>query len=83
MTMTDGEILDVVRKALKRIAPEADLDAVKGDEDLRDALDIDSMDVNTLVVSLHDALNVDIPEKDYPKLLTLDGCVKELRARLR
>jgi len=79
--MKEEEILDVVRRALKRIAPEANLDTLKGDEDVREALDIDSMDFNNFVVSLHETLKVDIAEKDYPKLFTLNGCVKELGAR--
>jgi acyl carrier protein len=80
--MTDAEIRASVVKALKRIAPETDPDGVPPDEDLREALDIDSMDFNNFVLSLHDALGVDIAEKDYPKLFTLNGCVAELRARL-
>jgi len=80
--MTSEQIRAVVLKSLASVAPEADLDALGPNEDLRDALDIDSMDVNRFVVSLHDALGVDVPEKDYPKLLTLAGAVRELQARL-
>lgn len=80
--MTDDEIRASVLRALRRIAPESDPGTVPPDDDLREALDIDSMDFNTFVLSLHDAFGVDIAEKDYPKLFTLNGCVAELRARL-
>ena len=33
------------------------------------------MDVLNFVITLHAALGVEIPEADYPKLATLDGCV--------
>ena len=39
------------------------------------------MDALNFVVGLHGALGVDIPESDYAKLTTLDGCVDYLDAR--
>jgi acyl carrier protein len=81
--MTDQDIRAAVLRALKRVAPEADLARLGPDEDLRDALDIDSMDFNGFVLGLHDALNVDILERDYPKFYTLNGCVRELGTRVR
>lgn len=80
--MTSEQIRAVVLKALGSVAPEADLEKLRPDEDLREALDIDSMDVNRFVLALHQALGVDVAEKDYPKLLTLSGAVRELQARL-
>ena len=80
--MTNEEIRAVVLKALAGIAPEADLTELRPDEDFRDALDIDSMDVNRLMLSLHEVLGVEVAEKDYPKLLTVTSAVRELRARL-
>jgi acyl carrier protein len=81
--MNDADVRTTVLRALKRIAPEANLDALRGDEDLRDALDIDSMDFNSFVLALHGALGVDIAEADYPRLFTLNSCVSELVSRLR
>lgn len=48
---------------------------------LREQLDLDSMDALNFVVALHGALGVEIPETDYPKLVTLDACVEYLAAR--
>lgn len=81
--MTPEEIRRVVLGALKQVAPEANTDEVPRGADIRDELDIDSMDFNKFVLLLHDALRVDIPEKDYPKFFTIDGSVRELEARLR
>jgi acyl carrier protein len=45
---------------------------------LRDQLDIDSMDFLSFVASLDKELHVDVPETDYPRIATLDGCVEHL-----
>lgn len=79
--MNTTEIRASVVHALQRIAPEADLSAVPGDADLRDALDIDSMDFLRFVVTLHDELHVDVPERDYGQVRTLDGCIAYLAKR--
>jgi acyl carrier protein len=39
---------------------------------------IDSMDFLNFVIALHKEFKTEIPEKDYPKLTTLDGCVAYL-----
>lgn len=76
--MTASEIKSVIRDILGGIAPEADLDAVAGGEDLRDALDLDSMDFLNFVLALHEHTGKDIPEADYPRLRTLDGVIAYL-----
>ncbi len=60
------------------IAPEADCATLAGDEDLREALDLDSMDFMNFVVALHERTGIDIPEADYPQLHTLDGAIAYL-----
>ena len=79
--MTKDEIRATVLRVLGDIAPEADLAALEPDVDLREQLDLDSMDVLNFVVGLHTALGVEIPEVDYPKFATLDGGVDYLTAR--
>ena len=81
--MNHSPILDVVRRALAGVAPEADLDALPPDASLRDELDLDSMDFLSFVVGLHKALGVDVPEADYGKLATLAGAVAYLEAQTR
>ncbi len=48
----------------------------------REQLDIDSMDFLNFVIGLHEQLGVDIPEAEYPRYGTIDGCVAELSAAL-
>ncbi len=76
--LSPAEVKGVVVRILGEIAPEADLPLLKPDISFRDQLDIDSMDFLNFVIALHEALRVDIPEADYPKLSTLNGCVEYL-----
>jgi acyl carrier protein len=69
---------DVVLEEIGNLAPEADLAAVDGTRDLREQLDLDSMDFLNLVIALHQRLGVDIPEADYAELVTLDGALRYL-----
>lgn len=73
--MTDAEIKVTMARVLGRIAPEADLDAVAPDDNLREALDLDSMDFLHFLVGLHEALGVDIPESEYGRLTTMERIV--------
>jgi acyl carrier protein len=80
--MTNIDIRKVVREELNNIAPEVDLAGIDPACDLREALDIDSMDFLTFITALHQRLGVDVPEIDYPKLVTLDGAVAYLMGKL-
>ncbi len=81
--MIDIDIRKVVQEELNNIAPEADLASVDPAADLREAIDIDSMDFLTFITAVHHRLGIDIPEIDYPKLVTLDGAVKYITAHLK
>ena len=76
--MTKDEIREIVLRTLGQIAPEADLSQLKPNLRIRDQLDVDSMDLLNFVIGLHQQLQVDIPEADYSKLATLDGCIDYL-----
>ena len=76
--MNDSEIRALAADVLGGIAPEADLAAVADDEDLREALDLDSMDFLNFVIGLAQRSGRSIPEADYPRLFTLRGLVAYL-----
>ena len=81
--MSDIDIRKAMQEELSNIAPEADLARIDPAADLREALDIDSMDFLNFITAIHHRLGVDIPELDYPKLITLDGAVAYLTAHLK
>ena len=80
--MNEAGIRTVLQEELGNIAPETDLQKLDPAVDLREALDIDSMDFLNFVIAVHHRLGIDIPELDYPKLVTLDGAVSYLKAKL-
>ena len=81
--MTDAEIKSLILRELRKIAPEADLEVLDVTADLREQIDLDSMDILNLAVAIHEVTGVDIPEADYPRMTTLDGAVAYLRSRIK
>ena len=82
MTRTRTDICAVLLEELGNIAPEIDMQTVDPGADLRDALDIDSMDFLNFVTAIHHRLGIDIPEIEYPKLATLAGAVSYIDGKL-
>jgi acyl carrier protein len=80
--MSDVDIRKTVQEELGNIAPEADLTTLDPQADLREALDIDSMDFLNFITAIHHRLGINVPELDYPKLITLAGAVKYLETNL-
>lgn len=58
-----------------------DLGPIDPAQDLRDQIDIDSVDFLNFVIGLHKELNIEIPDSDVAKLTTLNGCVSYLLAK--
>ena len=79
--MTPKQLRAIVVEEIGNIAPEAYTAALADDADLRETLDMDSMDIFNLVVALSQRLAIDIPEADVPKLVTLGGAIGYLGAR--
>jgi len=80
--MTEDEIRTAVVEQLVSVAPDIDAGDIDPAASFRDQFDIDSMDFLNFVIALHERLGVDIPEIDYPKLSSLDGCVAYLAGKL-
>lgn len=76
--MNEQDVRRIAAEVLAGIAPEADLPAVGDDEDLREALDLDSMDFLNFVIGLGQRSGVKIPEADTPRLHTMRGVVAYL-----
>lgn len=80
--MSKEDIADRVRSALISVAPEAEGQPLDPDADFRDQMDLDSMDFLNFVIALHETTGIDIPERDYPQLASLNGCIAYLGERL-
>ena len=80
--MKDSEIRAVLLRILQEMVPEEDVAKLKPQVRIRDQIDLDSMDVVNFLVAVDEQLGVETPEKDYPKLATLDRCIAYFRTRL-
>ncbi|MBP8256390.1 MAG: acyl carrier protein [Opitutaceae bacterium] len=72
--MTKDEVKQVVLDIIADIAPDEDLSALKPDVRLRDQMQLDSMDFLDIVMELRKRHGIEVPEKEYPQLATLDSC---------
>lgn len=79
--MNDTETRALVEAALLTIVPDAPLDSIGDDTDLRDALELDSLDFLSFVEQLGHRSGQRVDEDDYPHLRTLAGCTRFLQAR--
>ena len=80
--MTSNEIRTTLLACLSDVAPEIGDEEIEDDADLRDELDLDSMDVLRWVQGIHKALGVEIPEEDYGKITTLGDAIDYVAARI-
>ena len=78
----EKEIREVVLRALNSVAPEVDLESIDPARNLRDQIDIDSVDFLNFIIGINKELGVDIPDADVAKLVTLNSCVAYLLPRV-
>lgn len=83
MTMTKLAIKERVFQALQHIAPEAPLDELAPNDNLREAADIGPSGFLNLMNRLSRDLKINIPESDYDRVSTLTGLVRYLSDRLK
>ena len=81
--MSPEDIKNVLLEIIGDIDEEADLEALDADKPLRDQLDLDSMDFLDIVMELRKRYKLQIPEDEYPELISLNSCVKYLAPKLR
>jgi acyl carrier protein len=80
--MNDDEVKKLILGIISDIAPDEDLSNVDPAVRLRDQLDLDSMDFLDIVMELRKRHQIEVPEADYMRLATLDGCVEYLGPKL-
>ena len=80
--MTSDEIRAILLKCLTDVAPDIADEEIEDDADLRDELDLDSMDILRWVQGIHKALGVEIPEEDYGKIASFEDAVSYVATRV-
>lgn len=74
--MSRADIQSTLLAILESVAPEADFDDIAPDEDVREALDIDSFDFLNVLIALNEQTGVEIPEADYGQLNSINDIVQ-------
>ena len=77
----ESEIRKTVLELLSRIAPEVDPGTIDPDGNMQEQLDVDSIDLLNFIMSVHETTGIDIPERDYTKIATINDCVRYLAAK--
>lgn len=76
--MNEEQIRIVVLDILENIAPDEDLTGLDDSVPLRDQMELDSMDFLDIVMELRKRYRIQIPEEDYPQLVTMESTVRYL-----
>jgi acyl carrier protein len=76
--MTEDQVKQIVTDIINEIAPDEETTDLKSDVNLRDQMDLDSMDFLDIVMELRKQHGIEVPEADYPELASLDSCANYL-----
>ena len=72
--MTEDQVKQIVVDIINEIAPDEETVGLKDEINLRDQMDLDSMDFLDIVMELRKQHGIEVPEEDYPKLASLASC---------
>jgi acyl carrier protein len=76
--MTQDQVREAVLNIISDIAPDEDISSIKDELNLRDQMDLDSMDFLDIVMELRKRFDIEVPEDDYPQLASMASCVTYL-----
>jgi acyl carrier protein len=79
--MTPDQAEAAIAEALGQVTPGIDISSIPADADLRDTLELDSLDFLRFVEILSERTGQRIDEDDYPQLATMASSVKFLTGR--
>jgi len=79
--MTPDQAETAITEALGQVTPGSDIDALPADADVRDTLELDSLDFLRFVEILSERTAERIDEDDYPQLATIASAIKFLTGR--
>lgn len=76
--MNEQDAWRAVQAAINEVAPDVELEDLEDGARLRQDLELDSLDFLRLVETIARSTGVDIPERDYPAVVTVGGLVNYL-----
>jgi acyl carrier protein len=80
--MNKDQLADLIKRTLYEVAPDLEHEPLDPKARFNEQFDFDSMDFLNFVTGLHRATTLELPEKDYPRLSSLESAVAYLTEKL-
>lgn len=80
--MMKEKIEEIVLGIIEDIAPDEDLKNMDYDKPIRDQIGLDSMDFLDIVMELRKQYKVEVPEKEYENLRTMNSTIEYLKDKV-
>ena len=80
--MTDAQILEKVKKAVKIAVPNVDAGSLQVETNFRTDLNLDSVDLVSLVIALEEEFEIDIPEEKFQEIVSIKEAVEVISVRV-
>lgn len=78
--MNEQDARAAVHAAIGQVAPDVDTAVLEESSRLRQDLELDSLDFLRLIETISQATGVDVPERDYSQVSTVQGLVDYVAA---
>jgi acyl carrier protein len=76
--MNQQEIRSVLLEVIDAVAPGCIPEVVDDEADIREQMDLDSMDLLNIIAALHERLGIEVPEADMEQITTLRKAIAYL-----
>lgn len=77
--MTGIDLRSEFLTALDRVAPGCLPDVIDDEADIREQMDLDSMDLLNLAAQLHEGLGIEVPDADMDQIVTVASALAYFR----
>ena len=72
---------EIVREAIERVAPDVDAQVIPSSADFREWAELDSMDFLGVLEAVSAMAGVEVPERDYAAISTVESFASYLASR--
>jgi len=80
--MNQDQLVELVKRTLYEVAPDLEAEPLDPKRSFNEQFEFDSMDFLKFITGLHQATGLALPEKDYPRLASLELAVAYLSEKL-
>lgn len=80
--MNEAKIKRVIFDSIRAIAPDTMPEDLDPNENIQEAMDIDSFDFLNVLIGIDKEIGIEVPEADYGQVMTLNGLTNYLLSRV-